>query len=127
VRVELIETLANGRVRVRSPYGCFTAAWSTDTPAIGSAHDVELEVDDPLRWGHDIALDESRANTIVDDGPSRVHISARIHSVTEDGVLVLDIGGPSFMVDTIGDPPLGIVGCWVSLRSRHVTLWSYIL
>ncbi len=124
MQVELIETLLDGKVRVRSPFGWFTAHWRGDRPVVGSTHNVELEVEDPVLWGHDLEVGSGEVNEIVDEAGC-VRISARVESLNEDDGLVLDIGGPSFIVDTLGDPPLDLVGRYATLRSRHIALYPY--
>jgi hypothetical protein len=88
MRVELIETVGKGRLRVSSPYGSFTAGWHGEEPPMGSVHFVEIEVNGEALWGQDLTVVAAPVQEIVDSGSS-VRISGQIESLSPDGVLDL--------------------------------------
>jgi hypothetical protein len=126
MQVEVVEVAGDGRVVVKGPYGTFTAGWDGEPPEPGSRHDVELDVGGVALWGDDIEVADSGVNELADDG-SVVRVAGRIVDFGADDVLVLDAGGVPVMVDTDGDPPLGIIDRHAVLRAREVTLYPYDL
>lgn len=117
----------DGLVTVRSAYGRFTGRWQGDEqPTAGSSHWVEVDVDDVPVWGDDIRLLDAPTSELADDTGS-VRVSGLVAEFGVDDVLVVDLNGSHLMIDTDGDPPLGVVGRYVTLQARDVSLFPYYL
>ncbi|PZS09246.1 MAG: hypothetical protein DLM55_06790 [Acidimicrobiales bacterium] len=116
--------MGNGRLRVKSAYGFFTADWHGEKPSLGTSHSVEIDVNDLLLWGRDLRVADTPAQEIADD-EDMVRISGRIESFDSDDVLTLLVDNSLIMVETEGDPPLGAIGRYATLRSAKITLYPY--
>lgn len=126
MEVQVLEHLADGRVRVRSSYGTFAARWHGDLPQIGSQQRVEVDVHGVALWGEDIGFRDAGIREVVDDG-DRVRISGLVSDFGADDVVVLTLNGSPVMIDTDGEPPIGVVGRYVAVRVSNVTLYPYEL
>jgi len=100
MQVEVVGRTDDGLVTVKSTYGTFSAQWQDDEPEVGSSHWVELDV---------------------------VRVSGLVTDFGADDVLIVDLDGSHLMIDTDGDPPLGVVGRYVTVRARDVRLFPYDL
>ncbi|HEY8544139.1 MAG TPA: hypothetical protein VIL36_03795 [Acidimicrobiales bacterium] len=127
MQVEVIEVLDDGRVTVRSAVGTFTAGWDGDRPPVGSREAVELDVGGVALWGEDVRLVDDGSSSRIEDDGSDIRLCGRIVEFGADDVLVVDVGGSPVMLDTDGDPPLGVTGRYVAVRARDVTLYPYNL
>jgi hypothetical protein len=126
MQVEIVDIVDGDRVVVKSPYGALTGRWQGDMPSVGWQQAVEVDVDGVVLWGQDIRLSDVAVNELKDEGPF-VRVSGRVTEFGADDVVVLDLGGTVLMVDTDGDPPLGIVDRYVTIQARAVTLYPYDL
>lgn len=116
MRVLVVRAPVGGPVEVRGigVVGC--ATWhGAAPPAEGIGTEIELNVPSDVDWSDISVGSESPAA-----GPCRsggLVVNGIVADVDQDGVLALDTGGGVVLVDTVGDPPVGIVGCRFDLRS----------
>jgi len=124
VQIEILERLPDRRVKVRSVYGTFSAGWTGEPPEVGSSRWTEVNVDGIAVWGEDILVGDGVVRELVDDGDC-VRISGFVEDFGADDVLVLTLDGSPVMIDTDGDPPLGVTGRYATVQARDVTLFPY--
>lgn len=99
--------------------GSAFAIWEGAAPRVGESHDVELEINEEFVWGE---------NAVVSDGPYSLEVrggetllSARLISIDEYGVGVIDIDGAKTMIELAGfalQPPI-----FIRLNFEHLRLY----
>lgn len=103
------------RLRVVTSAGTMDGLWRGDVPvAVDDVLQIELEVRLPRDWS-DIERVQDQHSTIHLP-QSRAFLEGIVLDIDQDGVLSLDVAGAPLMVETTGEPPLGIVGGRVRLR-----------
>jgi hypothetical protein len=124
MQVEIVGGDGQGAVKVDCGGGGFTARWHGELPAVGSTHHVELDVGGVATWGTDIYFIDDTVGSVA-DGDGCLLVSGLVTELGSDDVLVMDVGGTVVMIDTEGDPPLGVIGRHVTVQARDVTLYPY--
>ena len=122
MRVLVVRAPVGGPIEVRDVGVAGTATWRGAVPPAGRiGTEVELNVLSDVDWN-----DISVGSALLDIVPRRSNglvIKGAVVDVDQYGVLTLDTGGGIVLLDTVGDPPLGIAGRPVELEVRDVELF----
>ncbi|MFD5429659.1 hypothetical protein [Streptomyces sp. NPDC127084] len=93
---------------------------------MGREHHVEWTVDEDIVWAVNAWSSGSRTPELRQSG-DRV-VFRGLLSLTEDGGVVLDVGGTPILLDLADHPlPEGVDGSWVEVRVAQdgVAVWPY--
>jgi len=90
-------------VRGTTVFGDIDVIWEGEIPDIGKTYDVELDVDEVLKWEQDIYLTCSESYTITREGKYTV-LCGTLESFDSDGYAVLRIGDYIIPFLTEGNP-----------------------
>ncbi|MFK0257066.1 hypothetical protein [Streptomyces sp. NPDC090445] len=113
-------------VRVHSAVGTAVVLWQGASEAVAREHHVEWTVDTDIAWPGNAWPSASETPELRDDG-DHILFRGRL-ALAEDGVAVLELGGPVILFD-LAEPPLpeGVDGSWVEVRvaQDRVAVWPY--
>ena len=103
IKVKIIKINDDRKVDVRTQYGMLSGFWNGDIPKLNEEYEVELEVDDTLKWtGEIIKVDADIFDCSIKD--NLVHIIGCVEVVEDDGYTVIRIGDNVLTIDTEGEP-----------------------
>lgn len=131
MRVRVTSVLEADRrlVQCDSACGPLQVIWhAPDLPSTGD-HDVELDVPATLTWGAEIwrAADGRRDGIGRRDGVGRPILTGTLADLDELGLATVELREGLLVVETRGDPPLGLVGEVIELHPPAITAHPYEL
>ena len=98
-----------------------TARWrGGPVPAPGVRPSVELEITAVVPWTK-IAVGETRGLTDPPDG--QLVLTGTVEDIDHQGVLILRVGNGVVLIDTSGEPPLGVVGQQIATTISDVEIF----
>jgi len=71
-------------------------------------HEVEVDLPGEIDWS-DVVLDPDEPQGFRQEGSSTVLIGL-VDDVGHDGVAILRLTNVTFLLDTVGEPPLDVIG-----------------
>lgn len=95
--------------------------WYGDTLPAGAEADVELTVDDVLRWA-DVEV-RGVAWGPADGGV----LTGRVEALEDDGALTVRVDDTLVVVEPVGTPPASVVGRHVRFVVRDLAIYQYHL
>jgi hypothetical protein len=121
-----VQVQREARVHFRSPAGDGLAIWKGDpVPDDGAEFDVEIELPGDYVWNREISLADEDSPTGFRHRSEANDVVGEVVDFDADGTLTVRIGDSITMLDTTGDPPLGILGRKVEIRPHSVELYPY--
>ena len=125
LHVTAARTLDSHTVVVDGPDVSGVAAWRGDgEPPVDAAVDVEIDIADEVSWG-DIVRDSEKIDACVQSaqGSDQLVVRGVVDEVDQLGVLVLNVAGAIVLIETIGEPPEGVVGSTVVIVTRRASVF----
>jgi len=129
MRVEVIPGPVAGLVEFSGCLGVGIGRWNGMRAPVKGTFDVEFDVSLPVHW--------SSVDVLEGRGDDRVEISAvdpelvdffgRVLDCDEEGVLSLSVGPTHLLLDTTGEPILGVVGQRVRVSGLALEVFPYEL
>ena len=129
MRVEVFPASVAGWVEFSCSLGVGIGIWNGDGDPVRGEIDVEFEVSLPVCW--------SSIGVLKGVGDDRIEISAvdnklvnvfgRVLDCDEQGVLSLAVGPTHLLLDTRGEPILGVVGRRVRVSDVALEVFPYEL
>ncbi|WP_347901446.1 hypothetical protein [Pseudomonas purpurea] len=120
--IEVIDVFVSGKatnVSFSSPFGSAAAFWDGSAPDRGRNYEVELTLDEPFVWGHNI--EPARSNVpCIDVLEGAVCITARLVCIEADGIAALDLGGSLVFAEVAGE--VAAMPVFVSLRTQALSV-----
>jgi hypothetical protein len=109
-------------VVVTAPGVVGVGRWRGETPPMAMTDvDVELEVPGEVDWRGILVARELPGHLVpVED---EMLLRGVVQDIDQDGVLTLRIGGAVVLLDTVGEPPLDVVGEHVAVLARHTEIY----
>jgi len=96
--------------------------WRSETPPVATTEvDVELEVPGQIDWTEILAVRDLPGHLVPAD--DELLLQGVVEDVDQEGVLTLRIADAVVLVETIGEPPLGVVGEHVAMLARHTEIY----
>lgn len=96
--------------------------WRGETPPVAATEvDIELEVPGQIDWMEILVARELPGHLLPAE--SELLLQGVVEDVDQDGVLTLRIADAVLLVETIGEPPLGVVGEHVAMLARHTEIY----
>lgn len=112
-----------GNVRVAMLGAELTARWrGGEPPSIGERH-AEFDCR-PMSWSDVRLVREASHRDEAVSAPDGV-FRAEVLDVDHDGVTRLRTQDVEYLVDTVGDPPIGIVGAMIDFSIDGVEIYPY--
>ena len=109
-------------VRFTVAGGWAIATWEGENPhPAGVEVDVELDLPDEVDWNRIVV--GPMDGRIVELRESGLVLRGVVVDLDELGVLSLSVGTGVVMVDTLGEPPLGVVGQTVALPVDRLAVY----
>jgi len=108
MRIEISEISDNNKIVFNTPLGIGKGIWMSEPlPLRNKSYDVEIEINDSLKWGDNISFTEDDKEAIgIDNG--YVYIQGKIEGVDSDGLVILRLGDSVIMLDNFTTlPPAG--------------------
>jgi hypothetical protein len=121
--VEIFDSASNGRVKCTLCGREITAGWISDTPPTKGRVSVEIDIPGEFNWGPEVSLTPESDETCIEMHGDHVSITGRVIDFDELNVLTIVTAGSPVMIDTIGEPPLGIVGRKVLVRAPKIDFY----
>ena len=87
----LVVEVADDKVHGLTCFGKITVFWDGNTPEIGTAYDVELDIESVLVWGKDVILVNDESFAIDYDGELAL-LHGILESIDDDGYAVMRMG-----------------------------------
>jgi hypothetical protein len=126
--VQPVQDQREARVHFRSLAGHGLAFWKGDpVPDDGAEFDVEIELPGDYAWNREIRLADEESPTGFRHGSEVSEVVGEVVDFDADGTLTVRIGDSITMLDTMDDPPLGIIGRKVAIRPHSIELHPYDL
>jgi hypothetical protein len=107
-------------VKFEGSIGIGFGVWMGELPAQGESIDVEIDVDDDLKWGRNIIMTSENVSMIALKN-NQFHFVAEVLSYEDDGCLSVRLGDGIILLD-VEDAPNDIKG-WVECRAESVKLY----
>lgn len=121
IRILSIEThQQQERVKFESTVGVGFGVWIGKLPTQGESIDVEVEIDDDLKWGRNITMTNESASTITSEN-SQFRFVAEVVTYEGNGCLSVRLG-ESVILLNVEDVPGNVKG-WVECRAESVKLY----
>lgn len=120
ITIEKIE--ANNIIYFTSEFGKAKAKWNDKKPEC-KTYDVEIDVENYLKWDIDIKSTSKPINSIFIDKNGKTVITGIFESIDEDGYTVLRIGNSIITFLTEGNIPE--VGKQVEINVDFICMTSY--
>jgi hypothetical protein len=121
------------RVNVQSVDGCcvsvvcsigtVTGTWVGASPGLKQDYEVELDAPGVVPWDMINVAGPNGTPILLERPDGLVSLTGRVDDIDEDLVLQLWLGETSVMIDTEGEPPLGIVGRFVDVVVEDLVLF----
>jgi hypothetical protein len=118
-----VQSVEGCRVSVVSSIGTVTGTWVGSSPALKQDYAVELDVQGVVPWEKINDAGPNGTPLAMERPDGLVSLTGRVDEIDEDLVLQLWLGETSVMIDTAGDPPLGIVGRFVEVVLEDLALF----
>jgi len=129
MRVDVTPASLAGCVEFSGRIGAGIARWGGVGGPVEGRFDVEFEVSLPIPWSS-IAILECGGEDRVEVsavGPTLVDVLGRVLDCDEEGVLSLAVGATHLLLDTTGEPILGVVDRRVRVNGLALELFPYDL
>jgi hypothetical protein len=97
------------------------ARWRGSGQAAGESVDVEMDIKDEIDWREITPAVSASEALSVHEGQMSIH--GTVEDVDQDGVLTLRIPGAVLLIDTVGEPPIGIVGQEVGFVAHDAEIY----
>lgn len=110
------------RVSFHTSLGSGEARWSGPEPRVGESYDVEIEIDDELRWGQSLRPAEEARPRLRQLQDGSLELAGEVVLSEDDGFVGLRCGESVVSLEVEGPRPA--VGEWVVLRAKAVTLFD---
>ncbi|MCP3877280.1 MAG: hypothetical protein GY701_02630 [Sulfitobacter sp.] len=125
MRIVVTQVDRDGLVVFSCAEGEGVGLWKGSPPAEGERI-VEIEVP-TVSWSDIRVADQAVGISVADPGQRAVEIVALLDDYSSDGVATLRLGGEVMLVDTMGEPPLNIVGRTIEFECSGLALYPYQL
>lgn len=119
VRVLQIHPSNPPRVSFFSACGTGEANWSGPLPSVDTWCEVELDLDDEFRWGHNLRPTQ-RHNASLNVQADGLHLCAELVALEGDGTAVLNLHGSIVLISL--HPHTEAHTGWVELVAQDLTL-----
>lgn len=124
MRVRILEVSeGRGRMEVEfaTRFGNARGLWMSAPPAPLQEYDVELQVDQSLRWGREI-VETPGEEPALESLPRGVRLRGTLDSISEDGVVAVRFDQSILLIETEGNAPRP--GVRVSLTVEEIKLFD---
>jgi hypothetical protein len=91
-------------------------AWRCETPPGARDVDVELEVPEEIDW-REIGVGDEAAGVRA-PADDELRLRGLVEDLDQEGVLTLRVAGSVVLIETVGEPPLHVVGDEVAMVVR---------
>jgi hypothetical protein len=118
-----IQSVDGCRVAIVSAIGTARGTWVGPTPELEKDYHVELDVPGVVAWDSIEDAGPNRMPSLTERLDGLVSLRGRVDDIDEDLVLQLWLGSTSVMIDSVGEPPLGIVGRFVDVVVENLTFF----
>jgi hypothetical protein len=118
-----IRSVDGCRVSVVSSIGTVTGTWVGASPGLKQDYEVELDVPGVVPWERINDAGSHGTPILLERPDGLVSLTGRVDDIDEDLVLQLWLGETSVMIDSVGEPPLGIVGRFVDVVIEDLALF----
>ncbi|MDQ3801738.1 MAG: hypothetical protein M3384_20125 [Acidobacteriota bacterium] len=107
MRIKISE-ISDNKIVFNTPLGIGKGIWMSDPlPRLDESYDVEIEINDSLKWGENVSFTEADKEAIGIDN-EYVYIQGKIEGVDSDGLVILRLGDSVIMLDSFTTlPPAG--------------------
>ncbi|GEA86041.1 MAG: hypothetical protein NVV70_14810 [Cellulomonas sp.] len=96
--------------------------WRGDSPPVAGAEvDIELEVPRIIGWTEIMVARDLPRDVRPADG--ELLLQGIVEDVDQEGVLTLRIADEVVLIETVGEPPLGVVGQHVAMFAQRSELY----
>jgi hypothetical protein len=82
--------------------GTGAAIWKDGTPEAGEEWEVELEINDKFVYGEN--TEDTNESYFLSMKKEVINLNARLISIAEDEIAIIDINGTKAMIDLVGCP-----------------------
>jgi hypothetical protein len=82
--------------------GTGAAIWKDGTPEAGEEWEVELEINDRFVYGEN--AEDTNESYFLSMKKEVINLNARLISIAEDEIAIIDINGTKAMIDLVGCP-----------------------
>jgi hypothetical protein len=108
------------RLAVLTSAGPMAGLWRGRHPVgVGDELHFEMELENPRDWS-EIGWRRVGGHSKVAPSSSPLWIEGTVTDFDQNGVLTLDVAGTPLMIDTTGEPPLGVVGLTVRVAAQDL-------
>ena len=99
-----------------------TGLWRGEAPPTAVTEvDVELEVPGQIDWTDIFVAPDLPGGIAPADG--ELLLQGVVEGVDQDGILTLRIVHSIVLIETVGEPPVGLVGTHVAVLARHTGIY----
>jgi hypothetical protein len=100
-----IDEISGNKIVFKSPLGIGKGIWMSDSPPlIDESYEVEIEINDSLKWGENVSFAAEDKEVIGMDNEYG-HIQGKVEGVDSDGLVILRLGDSIIMLDNFIPPP----------------------
>ncbi|HEX8368355.1 MAG TPA: hypothetical protein VF604_07420 [Pyrinomonadaceae bacterium] len=105
MRIKISEISGN-KIVFKSLLGIGKGFWMSDPlPRLDESYEVEIEINDSLKWGENVSFAEEDKEVIAMDNEYG-HIQGKVGGIDSDGLVILRLGDSIIMLDNfIPSPP----------------------
>lgn len=124
MRLEIVGFAAGNRLVVAAGDGnvAGVVVWRGEPPAPGARDaDVELGVPEAVDW-REIGVGDGAVNVAV-PADNELWLRGLVEDLDQDGVLTVLVAGSVVLIDTVGEPPLRVVGEEVAMVVRAAEVY----
>jgi hypothetical protein len=120
MNIKILSIEGRERIMFETPIGIGFGDWEGEMPAQGESTDVEIEIDDDLKWGRDITMTNESVSMIASEN-NLFRFVAEVLSYENDGCLAVRLGESVVLLD-VDDAPSDIKG-WIECKAARVKLY----
>jgi hypothetical protein len=111
------------RVRFRVRDRDAIAYWKSDQPPVPGVVDVEIDIPGEYLWDTEVRRVGEETSVGIAELDQGVRVVGEVVDLDHLGILTLRINGSHIMVETLGEPPLGVVGGLVEVCAERIELY----
>lgn len=121
MNIKIKDVLEKNSVLVQIENNEFIAVWDGNKPIKNKNYDVEMDIDDELRWNSNIFLSNKKTNEIVSNSNNKIKIIGRLDYNNEYNLATLKVYNSIVLIDVEGLNE-NLLNQWVEINCSLVRL-----
>jgi hypothetical protein len=121
--VDILEKILSGyKIVAQVDNNEFISEWNGDKPEINRSYDVEIDIDDELKWSSNISLSNEDSNLIIQNN-NYIRIVAKLDYNYADNLATLNLYDSIVIIDVEGIEQ-DISNKWVEMQCSSIKLFN---